>query len=413
MATIKPFRGMRPVPDKIDKVASPPYDVLNSNEARDKTANNPHSFLHVVKPEIDLDPSIDMYDPQVYKKGGENLKKLISDSILIQDDKPCLYIYKLVMGDHQQIGIVAGASVDDYENDIIKKHEFTRIDKENDRMRHIDSLNAQTGPVFLTYRASETIDSLVEQAMQKDPVYDFTGDYSVQHTVYIVDDESLIKQFVSAFSSIPFLYVADGHHRSASATRVRKARMEANPSHTGDEEYNYFLSVIFPDSQMQILDYNRVVKDLNGASAMDFIKSLEENFSIEKQDGTYKPEGLHCFGMYIDGSWYKMQAKDGSFNETDPVKSLDVAIMQDNVLTPLLDITDPRTDKRIDFVGGIRGLDELKRLVDSGDYKAAFALYPTGIDQLLSVADSGNVMPPKSTWFEPKLASGVVIHMLD
>ncbi|RKY77838.1 DUF1015 domain-containing protein [candidate division KSB1 bacterium] len=413
MAIIKPFKGLRPVEDKIQLVASPPYDVLNSEEARQKAAGNPYSFLHVVKPEIDLDPGIDLYDPKVYQKGRENLDKLVEENVLKQDEKPCLYIYKLTMGNHQQTGIVACCSVDDYEKDIIKKHEFTRIDKENDRMRHIDSLNAQTGPVFLTYRAKNRINELVEQAMQKEPVYDFTGDYSVQHTVYLVDNEELINELVDAFSEIDYLYVADGHHRSASATRVRKARMEANPNHTGEEEYNFFLSVIFPDTQMQILDYNRVIKDTDDFSTEDFVKALEDKFTIEPQTSTYKPEAVHTFGLYINGKWYKLSAKDDSFDKNDPVKSLDVSILQENVLTPLLGITDPRTDKRINFVGGIRGLEELERLVDSGEYKAAFALFPTGIDQLLSVADSGNVMPPKSTWFEPKLASGVVIHKLD
>jgi len=413
MAIIKPFRGMRPVKEKIQEVASPPYDVLSSDEAREKTADNPNSFLHVVKPEIDLDPSIDIYDPRVYEKGKENLLRLINDGILVQDEKPCLYIYKLKMGNHTQVGLIAAASVDDYENDIIKKHEFTRVDKENDRMRHIDSLNAQTGPVFLTYRENKDIDKLIDLAMQKEPVYNFIGDYAVEHTVYLIEDDDLINRIVNAFKNINYLYVADGHHRSAAATRVRKERMEANPNHTGQEEYNYFLSVIFPDSQMQILDYNRVVKDIKDLSVEEFIERIEDKFSVEQKDSTYKPEALHTFGMYIDGKWYKLTAKEGSFDSSDPVASLDVAILQGNLLSPILSIDDPRTDKRINFVGGIRGLEELERLVDSGDYKVAFALYPTGIDQLLSVADSGNVMPPKSTWFEPKLASGVVIHILD
>ncbi|MCD6116623.1 DUF1015 domain-containing protein [bacterium] len=413
MAIIKPFSGMRPVKEKIMEVASPPYDVLSSNEAREKVSDNPYSFLHVVKPEIDLDPSIDIYDDKVYEKGKENLLNLINNEVLKQDEKPCFYIYKLKMGGHTQIGLIAAASVDDYENDIIKKHEFTRIDKENDRMKHIDSLNAQTGPVFLTYREDKQINRLIEEAVKQDPVYNFTGDYSVEHTVYLVDNNDLINSIVKAFTKIDYLYVADGHHRSAAAARVRNERMQANPNHTGKEEYNYFLSVIFPDSQMKILDYNRVVKDIKDFSVDEFIKEIEKKFTVESRNSTYRPETLHTFGMYIEGKWYKLVAMEKSFDNSDPVSSLDVAILQENLLSPVLSIEYPRKDKRINFVGGIRGLDELERLVDSGKFKVAFALFPTGIDQLISVADSGNVMPPKSTWFEPKLASGVVIHMLD
>jgi len=419
MITIKPFRGLRPTPEKVKEVASPPYDVLSSDEARRKVKDNPNSFLHVVKPEIDLPPSIDTYDPQVYAKGGENLRRLIDQHIMMQDEAPCFYIYKLRMGDHVQIGMVAVASVEDYVESRIKKHENTRVDKENDRMTHIDSLNAQAGPVFLTYRASNDIDALITNAMKKEPVYDFVGDYDVQHTFYVVDDQILIKSIAGAFSQLDALYVADGHHRSAAGMRVGLDRKAKNPNHTGNEEYNYFLSVIFPDNQMQILDYNRAVKDLNGLSKDDLKANVAEQFDIEPyspgpgEAQSFKPKDVHTFGMYLDGQWYKLTAKTGSFDVADPIKSLDVSIMQENLLSPVLGISDPRTDKRIHFVGGIRGLSELERLVDGGSYSVAFSMHPTTIHQLLAVADANEVMPPKSTWFEPKLASGVVVHLLD
>lgn len=424
MIKVKPFRGMRPVPDKVSEVASPPYDVLNSQEAREKVKSNPLSFLHVVKPEVDLDLSIDPYDPQVYKKGAENFRRLIEDGILFRDEKPCFYIYKLRMEDREQIGLVAGASVDDYNENRIKKHEFTRPDKEQDRLNHIDNLNAQTGPVFLTYRAKREIDELMEKGMANGPVYDFVGDYHVQHIFYVVDDESLIQQIQDAFSDIDVLYVADGHHRSAAASRVQAARKADNSNYTGEEEYNYFLSVIFPDSQMHIMDYNRAVKDLNGKSIEGFLAEISEKFEVqtiseycgegsESAQSGYRPQKMHEFGMYLNGKWYCLKAKKGAFNETDPIEQLDVSILQNNLLDPVLGIQDQRTDKRIHFVGGIRGLGELERLVNSKEYMVAFSLYPTSIGQLLSVADADKVMPPKSTWFEPKLRSGVVIHMLD
>jgi len=424
MAYIKPFRGLRPIPEKISEIASPPYDVLNSEEARAKVQGNPYSFLHVVKPEIDLDPDIDVYDPKVYTKGGENLRKMIQDKVIQQDDAPCFYVYKLRMGDHVQVGLVAVASVEDYVQNHIKKHEFTRPDKENDRMTHIDSLNAQAGPVFLTYRESEKINNLIRECMTKEPVYDFKGDYDVQHTFFVVDKEELIQNIQNAFSKIPALYVADGHHRSAAAARVRDARMKANPNHTGEEEYNFFLTVIFPDSQMQILDYNRVVQDLNGLSFDTFMDKVSEKFDVEQismccagcsdcNENEIRPSAPHTFTMYIKGQWYKLTAKEGSFNANDPIKQLDVSILQENLLSPILGIQNPRTDKRIHFVGGIRGLGELEKLVKNREYEVAFAFYPTSIHQLLSVADANQVMPPKSTWFEPKLASGVVVHMLD
>jgi len=422
MVRVRPFGGLRPVPEKVNDVASPPYDVLNSQEAREKAKDNPLSFLHVVKPEIDLDPAIDLYDDRVYAKGRENLNRLIENNIMVQDEKPCYYVYKLRMGEHEQFGLVAVASVEDYIQDKIKKHEHTRPDKEQDRVNHINHLNAQTGPVFLTYRGNDEINRLIEQSMEKAPVYDFIGHYDVQHIFYVVDDVSLIQAIGDAFSRVDALYVADGHHRSASATRVRNMRMESNPNHTGDEEYNYFLTVIFPDSQMRILDYNRAVKDLKGLSTDEFLSKIEDQFEISIQgcagctgceDMAYRPKTVHEFGMYLDEQWFGLKSKEGTFDPSDPISCLDVSILQENLLTPILGIEDPRIDKRIHFVGGIRGLKELERLVDGGDYAVAFSLFPTSIHQLLSVADAGKVMPPKSTWFEPKLRSGVVVHMLD
>lgn len=416
MANAKPFKGLRPVPEKIDQVASPPYDVLNSAEAREKVKGNSNSFLHVIKPEIDLDPSIDPYDERVYAKGAENLKYLIDNSILIQDDKPCYYVYKLQMGGRIQTGLVAVASVEDYNENRIKKHEFTRAVKEQDRLNHIDNLNAQTGPVLLTYRSNKNINMLIDESMKKKPVYEFTGDYEVRHTFYMVDDDELINGIRKEFNKIDALYIADGHHRSAAASRLQKLREEANSDHNGEEEYNYFLSVIFPHDQMFILDYNRVVKDLNGRSTDEFLAELADKFIInetEDEKAQIKPQKPHEFGMYLDEKWYCLEAKEGSFDKSDPIESLDVAILQNNLLEPVLNIKDVRKDERIDFVGGIRGLEELEKRVNRGGFKVAFSMYPTTIEQLLSVADAGKVMPPKSTWFEPKLRSGIVVHKLD
>ena len=424
MVQVKPFRGLRPKPDRVSDVASPPYDVLSSEEARQKVKGNPYSFLHVVKPEVDLDPSIDVHDPSVYAKGAENLNRLVDECVMIRDEKPMYYVYKLRMGDHQQIGLVALASVDDYVEGRVKKHEYTRPDKEQDRVNHIDHQNAQAGPVFLTYRADAKIDALLQKAMEKDPAYDFVGDYEVQHTFYVVDDDELIETIETAFKQTDALYVADGHHRSAAAQRVRDLRQKQNTEHTGKESYNYFLTVIFPDSQMQILDYNRVVKDLSNLSPEDFLESITEKFEIEPFGSTkeccgqrstnpFRPGDVHEFGLYIRGQWYRLKAKKGSFDPSDPIASLAVSILQENILSSILNIQDPRTDDRVQFVGGIRGLEELEKLVDNGEFAAAFSLFPTTIAQLLAVADANQVMPPKSTWFEPKLRSGVVVHILD
>ena len=415
MAIVRPFRGLRPKKEFAQQVAAPPYDVLSSEEAREMAKDNPYSFLHVNKPEIDLEEGVNPYDQRVYQKGAENLRRLISEGILIEDPNPRFYVYKQVMGGHQQVGLVACASVEEYEKDLIKKHELTRPDKEDDRVNHINYLNAQVGPVFLTYHEQPDIDQLMDDITQSPPEYDFTDEQNVGHTFWVVSDENQIKAIQEAFHKVPYLYVADGHHRSAAAMRVKQMRQKENPHHTGDEEYNFFLTVIFPHNQMQILDYNRVVKDLYNLGRADFLNKVEEKFTVNKvtPPKPYKPERPHVFGMYLDNEWYRLEAKPGSFDEADPVKRLDVSILQENLLGPILGITDPRKDKRIDFVGGIRGLGELEKRVNSGEWAVAFALYPTSITELMAIADAGKIMPPKSTWFEPKLKTGSVVHLLD
>jgi len=414
MAFIKPFKGLRPISEKVSEIASPPYDVLTSKEAREIVQNNPISFLRIVKPEVDLPEDIDIYDEQVYRKGKENLEKFIADRLLIQDETPSFYIYQQIMGNHIQTGVVACASVDEYEGGIIKKHENTREEKEIDRSKHIDTLNAQAGPVFLTYRNSPDpgIDEIIAKLTQRVPVYDFSSEDGVKHRFWIVNRNQDIKNIQDAFSNIPILYIADGHHRSAAATRVRKWRKEKNPGHTGTEEYNYFLSVIFPDNQMMIMDYNRVVKDINGLSPDEFKSEIEKRFLIEELPERYKPDSPHKFGMYLFGKWYKLDAKDAIIDIHNPVKSLDVYILQEYLLDPILGIKNPRKDKRISFVGGIRGIEILEKMVNGKEYQVAFTMYPTDIKSLMKVADVNEVMPPKSTWFEPKLRSGIVIHQL-
>lgn len=412
MARIEPFKGLRPPKDIVDKVASPPYDVLNSAEAKKLTQNNPLSFLRITKPEVDLPDDVDIYSDEVYDKAKENFSKFIENKTLVQDKKKCFYLYEQIWGDHVQVGLVAGASCRDYQDDVIKKHEYTREDKEKDRMRHIETLNANTGPVFLTFKHRDSIDALFEKGKEGEPEYDFTTANGVRHILYVVDDHHLIADIKAEFAKIDYLYVADGHHRSASATNVKIKRQEANPKHTGNEEYNFFLSVIFPDNQMKILPYNRVVKDLNGMCKAEFFGKVAENFDYDDVD-LKVPRKSGEFCLYIDGKWYKLTPKEGIYNKDDAVESLDVSILQNNLLAPVLDIKNPRTDKRIDFVGGIRGTDELERLVDSGKFKVAISFFPTTIEQLFDVADSGRVMPPKSTWFEPKLESGLVTHLLE
>lgn len=414
MAVLKAFKGIRPRPDLANKIASFPYDVVNSEEAREIASGNALSFLHVVKPEIDLDPGIDVYSDAVYAKGRENLDRLIADGNLIQDNAPRLYLYQQQMGNHIQTGLVGCTSVADYENDIIRKHEHTREVKERDRIRHVDTLNANTGPVFLTYRNKQEIDALVNGFIKaNDPVYDFSLDDGIRHIFWVVEDEDLIQRFEKAFEGIDYLYVADGHHRSASAAKVGAMRRNNNPGHTGEEEYNFFLSVLFPDNQLKILDYNRVVKDLNGNDPKGLIAKLESAFEVEPQEAAYKPTAKHTFGMYLEGRWYKLTARPGSWDDADPVARLDVAILANKALGPILGIGDPRKDERIDFVGGIRGLKELEKRVNSGEMAVAFSMFPTSIEDLMAIADSGQVMPPKSTWFEPKLRSGLIVHKLD
>jgi len=412
MAIIRAFRGLRPDPRLVEKVAAPPYDVLSSEEAREMALGNEYSFLHVNKPEIDLDPDIDLYDERVYEQGAANLQRMIRDQVLRQDEKPCLYVYRQQMGRHVQTGLVAGASVAEYDDDLIKKHEQTRADKEDDRTRHVATLNANTGPVFLTYKAVPAVDGLMTRITAGTPEYDFTSADGIRHVFWVVADPETIGRIHELFDAIDCLYVADGHHRSASASRVQKMRREKNPHHTGDEEYNFFLSVIFPHDQMLIMDYNRVVRDLNNLTPEQFVDKVQETFSLAVVDDG-QPKQRHDFGMYINGRWFRLTAKPGSFPAEDPVRSLDVSILQENLLAPVLGIGDPRKDKRIDFVGGIRGLRELERLVQSGKHAVAFALYPTSIEQLMAIADAGRFMPPKSTWFEPKLKSGLVVHLLD
>jgi len=411
---IKPFRGVRPRVELADRVASPPYDVLDTDEARQMAEGSFYSFLHIIRPEIDLPPETDPYNETVYKKGAENFNRYRKENILIQDDTPCFYIYRQIMGDHIQTGIVAVASIEEYDRNLIKKHEMTKPVKEDDRVNHIKALNAQTGPVFLTYKAQPEIEYIVEGITSEPPVYDFTAEDGTRHTFWVVRARHTIIQIEEAFQKIAALYIADGHHRTAAASRVCKIRKEASPEHNGEEEYNYFLSVIFPDNQMYIMDYNRVITDLYGLSKDNFLDEVGKKFTVISHGSTaIKPAEKNCFSMYLDKEWYLLKAKEGTFDPKDPVNRLDVTILQNNLLHPILKIQDPRNDKRIDFVGGIRSLGELVKLVNSGEMQVAFTLYPTTIIELMTIADAGKTMPPKSTWFEPKLRSGLIIHVLD
>lgn len=415
MAIIRPFQAVRPHEDLADRVAALPYDVMNSDEAREMVKDNPYSFLHVDKAEIDLDPSIDHYDQRVYDKARETLMRFIEEKTLVREDKKGLYIYTLVMDGHPQTGLVSLASIDDYQNNVVKKHEFTRAEKEADRIRHVDVTNFHTGPIFLTYVYKEEITKIIEDYKKNhDPIYDFVAEDGVRHTAWAILEDEIIKTLVEKFSGVESLYIADGHHRAASAVRVGMMRREHNPDYTGDEEFNYFLSVIFPSNELRIMDYNRVVKDLNGCTSEEFIKTIEKNFTVApyEGEGPYRPEEKHTFGMYLDKKWYKLTAKEHIVFDEDPLKRLDCKILQDHLLHPVLGIEDPRVDKRIDFVGGIRGLEELERRV-AKDMKVAFSMYPTTIMDLVSISDAGMVMPPKSTWFEPKLRSGLFLHDLD
>lgn len=412
MAVLKPFAAIRPVPSLACRVAALPYDVMNTEEARELVKNNPYSFLHVDKAEIDLDISIDPYDDRVYAKAADTLNQMRTNGIYIQDEKPYLYIYREIMYGRVQTGIVGCVSIDDYANGIIKKHEMTRADKEEDRIRHVDTCNANTGPIFLTYRARQNITNAMKYWMDTYvPLYDFSSSDSVRHTVWKIDDSETIDRFGKEFNNIPYLYIADGHHRAASAFHVGMKRRKEHPDYNGNEEFNYFLAVLFPDEQLHIWPYNRYVHDLNGLDKEDFLNALNKNFDVIPLQKIYENAVRHHAGMYLDGTWYELIFRDGTYDEANSIERLDVSILQNNLLAPILGINDPRTDKRIDFVGGIRGLKELERLVNANG-GVAFSLCPTSVDDLIQIADEGLIMPPKSTWFEPKLRSGIFIHEL-
>lgn len=409
MITIKPFKALRPEAQHAKAVASKPYDVLSSKEAKIEAQGNPNSFLHITKSEIDLPESTDIHSAAVYEKAKENLQAFISRKIVFRESKPCYYIYRLTMNGKSQTGLVCVSSVDDYGKGLIKKHEFTRPEKELDRINHIKTTGAQTGNVFLAYKNVPEIDTLIGKwTSDKNPQYDFIADDQVQHSIWIVNDDNSIKEITRLFkTTVPHSYIADGHHRAASAAKVREALGSAATDNAG-----FFLTTLFPSNQLSIMDYNRVVKDLHGLSKDEFLQKLEATFHIEKKTKAYRPENLHDFGLYLEKQWYKLSSKPGTFGH-DPIGILDVTILQENILGPVLGIMDQRTDKRIDFVGGIRGLEELEKRVNSGEMKLAISLYPVSIEQLFNIADSGNVMPPKSTWFEPKLRDGLLTHLID
>ena len=413
MVKIKPFKGIRPPKAYASEVASRPYDVLNSQEAQQEAGEK--SLLHIIKPEIDFTPIADEHSEKVYDKAVENFKKWQANGWLVQDREEKYYIYAQTMDGRTQYGLVACCHFEDYLSGKIKKHELTRRDKEEDRMKHVRIQNANLEPVFFSYPACKEMDEIVSKIVStQEPEYDFTAEDGFGHTFWCIDDPETNKRITTIFEKIPALYVADGHHRTAAAALVGSEKKAANPTHTGNEEYCYFLAVIFPDNQLKIIDYNRVVKDLNGLSEDDFLKKLSDCFEIREIGETiYKPVELHNFGMYLNHKWYSLTAKPGTYNDSDPIGVLDVTILSDKILNDILGIKDLRTDKRIDFVGGIRGLEELKKRVDSGEMKVAFALYPVSMKQLIDIADSGNIMPPKTTWFEPKLRSGLIIHKLD
>jgi uncharacterized protein (DUF1015 family) len=407
MPLIRPFAGLRPLPEHAKDVVAPPYDVLNSAEARERASGKPMSFLHISKAEIDLPENIDPYDPAVYAKAAENLKKLVEQGVLIRDSGPRYYVYQLIMGDHTQTGLVAAASVKDYDANRIRKHEFTRPAKEDDRVRQIQALNAQTGPVLLAYKSDDEIDGILAEVAKGEPVYDLKADDGIGHRFWIIEDQAIIDKLSAGFDTMDAIYIADGHHRSASASRVAKSIGGSD-----DQMSHYFLSVIFPHNQMKIFDYNRVVTDLNGLSKAEFLAKVANNFSCVKESAPVKPAKATEFGMYLDDEWYRLYIHPDLI-PNDPVASLDVSLLADNLLKPILGISDPRTDPRIDFVGGIRGLEGLEKRVNSGEMAVAFSIYPTSMEALMAVADANEVMPPKSTWFEPKLADGLISHVLD
>ncbi len=413
MAVFRPFKAFRPAKGKAGDIAALPYDVMNSEEARKMVEGKPLSFLHVGKPEVDLDPKVDLYSDEVYNKGKENLQKLISDGNLVEEAKPCFYVYAQTMDGRTQNGLVGCASVDDYWNDVIKKHEKTRAVKEQDRCNHVRVTNAHTGPIFLTYRDLDEVNAIVEEVKKAEPDNDHVAEDGIRHQSWVIDNDAHIEKIQTLLSGVDAFYVADGHHRSAAAAIVGRERQEANPNHKGDEEYNFFLAVLFPAEELYIMDYNRVVKDLNGHTEEEFFNKVTEHFDCKEVEGQYKPKAKGEVGMYIDGKWYCLTAKEHLTKIDDPVESLDVAILQNNVLKPVLGVEDPRTSDNIDFIGGIRGLGELERRVNSGEMKVAFAMFATSTDELMDIADAGKIMPPKSTWFEPKLRDGLFVHFLD
>lgn len=415
MAIIKPFRGIRPPQDLVEQVVSRPYDVLNSAEARAEAGDNEKSLYHIIKPEIDFPEGTDEHDPRVYSKAAQNFERFQQEGWLVQDKKDCYYIYAQTMNGKTQYGLVVGAYVPDYMNGVIKKHELTRRDKEEDRMKHVRVNNANVEPVFFAYPDDALLDEIVQKYTAEKPVYDFVApDDGFGHKFWVIDDDKDIERITEEFKGMPALYIADGHHRSAAAALVGAEKANQNPAHRGDEEYNYFMAVCFPASQLTIIDYNRVVKDLNGLTEEEFLAALQKNFEVQKMGAEiYKPAGLHNFALYLGSNWYSLTARPGTYNDNDPIGVLDVTISSNLILDEILGIKDLRSDKRIDFVGGIRGLGELKRRVDSGEMKVALALYPVSMKQLMDIADTGNIMPPKTTWFEPKLRSGLVIHKLD
>ena len=412
---VKPFSALRPPKSLVGKLNSRPYDVLNSNEARQEAEGNPYSLYHIIKPEIDFPVGTDEHDERVYPKALENFNLFKANGWLKKDEQECYYVYAQTMNGKTQYGLVLAASVDDYMHNRIKKHELTRKDKEDDRMRHVNILNANMEPVFLAYRHRDDLDAIIAQVCKGEPEYDFVAmPEKFRHTFWIIRDQPTILRITQIMSEIPAMYIADGHHRSAAAARVGYEKRLANPRHTGEEEYNYFMAVCFPDNQLTVIDYNRLVRDLNGLTVSELLQKLEQNFIVElKGKDIYKPSALHNFSMYVEGQWYSLTAKQGTYDDNDPIKALDVTVSSELILHDILGIGDLRTDKRIDFVGGIRGLGELKRRVDSGEMKLALALYPVTMGQIIKIADTGNIMPPKTTWFEPKLRSGLMIHELE
>ncbi len=409
MAIIRPFKAIRPMKEFVDKIAALPYDVMDSDEAREMVKDNPYSFLHVDKAEVDLPTDIDVYDDRVYVKAKQNLDKMIDDGLDVEDEKPRYYVYRQVMKGRSQTGLVACASIEDYTNNVIKKHELTREEKEIDRINHVYNCEAHTGPIFLTYRENKDISNIINEWVKKEPIYDFKADDGVAHIVWIIDDENTVSKLQELFKSVKYLYIADGHHRSASAVKVGHIKRAEKEEYTGEEEFNFFLSISYPDSELEVLDYNRTVKDLNGLSKEEFLSKVNESFEVTESNEQVKPREKHTFGMYLENQWYLLKAKDGIFNPKDPVDRLDVSILQNNLLRPILGIDDPRKSKRIKFIGGIRGLKELERRANT-DMKVSFSMYPTTTEDIMAIADSGEIMPPKSTWFEPKPRSGLFIH---